>query len=637
MIAGIVNWNRQPLVSADLLRMQREIGPFPLGPWDSCQKVGFGLAASAQEGISTLAQDALLTAVLDGVIFNRDEIVSSLGEGVDFSTSDAALFLAGYRCWGQEVLDHVIGDFAIAIWDDSSSTLFAAVDPFGLRPFYFGSADGHLAFGSRMTQLRLLPWVGKELDDRMIVSFLIERFRDPTATFYTNIRQIPGGHFLLADGKNVTVKRYWRPGIRNVCQSKRAPEVLEEFSDRFRQAVRRRLDRRQTTGILMSGGLDSTAIAGMTDDICRRDPSLAPPITVISAIFGDFPCDESSFIDSTLRRLPFASRKFDGRNGAYSLEDLQRDMDRHEWPVLHRQGPLFNGFRESAQSCRAQVLLNGLGGDELTTDYRYFTVPMNETMLIGVFRAACLVRDVEKMPLGKALYLLTREACPELIKMSYRWVRRRFRAETPPAWSLWLASDFCKMAEGLEKSVEFPAYKFGSETLDLAWKIMTYPGSAWANRFLVDEFAAGGFQCRFPFLDPPLFDLVFSVPAQLRPRCRGRPWFKPYISQGLSPYIPPQIKLRDAKVDFESYNCYAFSRCLNFLQPCLFDSSRWESEAYVSRNQALVLFQTVRRETNGPEPRGFEIKKRMESLRNIAGLELWLRDLKAESNLPQLS
>src|SRR5262249_48135559 len=135
---------------------------------------------------------------------------------------------------------------------------------------------------------------------------------------------------------------------------------------------------------------------------------------------------------------------------------------------------------------------------------------------------------------------------------------------------------------------------FGSETLELAWRIVTSPGATWANRFLVDEFAAGGIECRFPFLDRRLFDFVFSVPPHLPPRCRGRPWFKPYIAQGLAIYIPPEIRRRDAKVDFEAYNCRVLERCLDLLYPILFEGNSWVSESYVPRNSAFALFQEFR-------------------------------------------
>jgi hypothetical protein len=363
----------------------------------------------------------------------------------------------------------------------------------------------------------------------------------------------------------------------------------------------------------------------MTADIYRQEPNRAPVITVVSALFGDLPCDETDYIEAALRRLPFASRKIDGRNGHYDLDNLRRDLGRHEWPVLHRQGPLFNGFREAAGSCGARVLLNGLGGDELTTDYRYYTAAMNGTNRLGLLRAAHWVRQVERMSLSRALYLLSREACPEEIKRPYRWVRRLVRPDPAPAWTAWLGPKYRKLADELTASFQPVNQGFGSETLELAWRIVTSPGAAWANRFLVDEFAATGIESRFPFLDRRLFDLVFSVPPHLRPRCQGRPWFKPYIAQGLAACIPGEIRLRDAKVDFEAYNCAVFERCLDFLLPCLFDGNQWMSEFFVSRNRALALFQEFR-QGNGHDQGTPETRKRMVTVSNIAGLELWLRD-----------
>jgi asparagine synthase (glutamine-hydrolysing) len=641
MIAGIVNWNQNPEIGAELARMQRQVGPFPVGEWESCRASGAAMAASGTGAntrpVRLSRNDTSLIAAFDGVIYNRDEIIQLLnlknsgtgrgtGTGKECSCNDAELLAAGYQRWGRDVLDYLIGDFAFALWDEKTGVLFAAVDPFGLRPCYFGIGDGRLAFGSRMSQLRSLPWVGSSLNERTIVSFLLDSFDDPFASFFSSIKQIPGGHYLWADGQRLTISRYWRPGIRNVCRATRPDEVLDEFADRFRQAVDQRLDHSQPMGILMSGGLDSTAMAGMAADICNQGSHGNEKITVISALFGDLPCDESDYIDAAVRRLPFASRKIDGRNGRYELEDLQKDLRRHEWPVLHRQGPLFNGFREAARECDARILLNGLGGDELTTDYRYYAVPMNGSNRLGLLRAAHLVRQVESMSLSKALYLLGRDACPEEIKRPYRWLRRRVRPDPDPGWSTWLASNHKKLAEQLSAAPERLDQGFSSETLELAWRIVTSPGAAWANRFLVDEFAPGGIHVRFPFLDRRLFDFVFSVPPHLRPRCRGRPWFKPYISQGLTAFIPPEIRRRDAKVDFEAYNCRVLERCLDHLYPILFEGNSWVSESYVPRNSAFALFQEFR-QANVARQSTPETRKRMRTISNMAGLELWLRSL----------
>src|SRR5262249_37519333 len=157
-------------------------GPFPVGEWEHSQQPGLSLAVSGTGAISRPArhladESRSLIAVFDGVLFNRDEVIQTLARapahahasartdldhgqgqrkgatttraerlprnslvseiGTVVSPSDADLLLAGYRCWGRKVVDHLNGDFAFALWDGECNALFAAVDPFGLRPFYF--------------------------------------------------------------------------------------------------------------------------------------------------------------------------------------------------------------------------------------------------------------------------------------------------------------------------------------------------------------------------------------------------------------------------------------------------------------------------------------------------------------------
>ncbi len=249
MIAGILDWTNQADNTSDLLRMQQEIGPFPVGKWDSCRQAGSALSASSleQSGASGIARRAskdqptallarramALTVTFDGALYNRDELIQSLDDDRDgdASTSDADLVLAAYRRWGRDLVD-------------------------------------------------------------LIVSFLLEKWQDPFSTFFSQIQQLPPGHWLWADGTRLTARRYWQPGIQNVCKATRPGEVLEEFADRFRLAVRQRLPftahrspltthpSPTSVGILMSGGLDSTAMAGIAA-AASQTPflrlSLSPP------------------------------------------------------------------------------------------------------------------------------------------------------------------------------------------------------------------------------------------------------------------------------------------------------------------------------------------------------------------------
>jgi asparagine synthase (glutamine-hydrolysing) len=654
VLAGLVDWNEKEDWRPWLARMQQEVGPFPVSGWRSYHQPGRSFAFSSSDPapvpyLSSLTRkrqraekDQRLRvkevdignegggdwAIVDGVFYNREELTVALGK-LDPEPTNEHLALAAYQRWGNGFLDQLVGDFALAIWDGTAKSLFAAVDPFGLRTFYYARAESRFAFASRISQLRLLPWVGEAINDRMVVSFLMDVWNDARQTFYRNVAQLPPGHCLQASQNGTVIRRYWQLGIKKACTAVRPAEVLEQFADLFRLAVRQRLVRDKPFGILMSGGLDSTSLAGMLADIYSREAeSLRPPV-VISAQFGDLPCDESPYINAVLRRLPFESRQVSGLNGQPpSIEELWEDVRRHEWPALNRQRPLFEAFVKTARSFGAQMLLNGLGGDELTTDYRYYHDLLIRGGVLGILRSARLVNRVEGIPTGKALFSLLREVCPEEIKGVYRWLRRRMQASSSEKddYPTWMTPQARRMAMEIGPSVAPPPEGFGSQTLELAWQIISSPYAAWANRWLVDEFAANGIRCSFPFLDRRLFEFVFSIPPRLRPRCKGPPWFKPFITQGLAAFLPPELRIRDAKVHFETYNCYVFRGEFESLRRCLFESGDWCSESFVPHRQAQHLFENFQMSPDDIRQDAVGTSKKIESLRRIAGLELWLRE-----------
>jgi asparagine synthase (glutamine-hydrolysing) len=370
VLAGLVDWNEKEDWRPWLARMQQEVGPFPVSGWRFYHQPGRSFAFSSSDPapvpyLSSLTRkrqrgekDQRLRvnevdignegggdwAIVDGVFYNREELTVALGK-LDPDPTNEHLALAAYQRWGSGFLDQLVGDFALAIWDGTAKSLFAAVDPFGLRTFYYARAETRLAFASRISQLRLLPWVGEAINDRMVVSFLMDVWNDARQTFYRNVAQLPPGHCLQASQNGTVIRRYWQLGIKKTCTAGKPAEVLEHFADLFRQAVRQRLVHDKPYGILMSGGLDSTSLAGMVADIYSREAESIRPPVVISAQFGDLPCDESPYIDAVLRRLPFESRQVSGLNGRLpSVEDISEDVRRHEWPALNRQRPLFEAF-----------------------------------------------------------------------------------------------------------------------------------------------------------------------------------------------------------------------------------------------------------------------------------------------------
>jgi asparagine synthase (glutamine-hydrolysing) len=571
-----------------------------------------------------------LWVVLDGLLYNREDLLAALRPDLPEGQSDAALVLAGYRRWGEGVLDRLDGDFAFAVWDGRRDVLFAATDPFGLRPFFYAARGDLFVFGPYVRQLEALPWVGREVDDRAIVSLLVDVWDDAGATFSRNVRQLPPGHSLRARAGGMTVRRYWEPGTRPTGGCASEEDVLIRFEDLFRQAVRRRLLAAGSLGLLMSGGFDSTAVAGMVADVCRRDQPALPPPLILSGRFGDLPCDESGYIEAALRGLPFASRSVTALAAGMSIDQMRQDVCRHDAPFLNRQRPLCNELVAAVRSAGVGVLLTGLGGDELTTDYGYSADLLRSGRLRLFLRSVRHASRAEGLPLGRLLFELFREAAPEAVKWPYRQFRRLLPAGASPAAPEWLTPAAARLASAADRGRSQRSRRFPSKTAEFAWQAVTDPYTHWSNRWWVAEFAAVGVRICCPLLDRRLFEFVLGIPSRFRPCCDGVGRFKLLISRGLRRYLPRELHARDGKVFFESYNNAVFDSSFEQLRAYLFGTPEWHAEAFVSRARACLLFEAYRQGADGAGPDALARARQIEPLWRIAGLEVWLRERRSD-------
>jgi asparagine synthase (glutamine-hydrolysing) len=116
------------------------------------------------------------------------------------SATDADLILCAYRVWGEGCVEHLLCDFAFAIWDERSQSLYCARDHFGVKPFYYSLSAKSLVFGNTLDCIRIHPGVSDELNDRAIGDFLLfGSNEDPTTTVFAGIQRLAAAHSLKID------------------------------------------------------------------------------------------------------------------------------------------------------------------------------------------------------------------------------------------------------------------------------------------------------------------------------------------------------------------------------------------------------------------------------------------------------
>jgi asparagine synthase (glutamine-hydrolysing) len=209
---------------------------------------------------------------LDGAVWitgdvridGREGLISKLGShgrhGLQ-GVPDAELVLHAYHTWGEDCVEHLLGDFAYAIWDARARRLFCARDHFGVKPFYYAQTLRWMVFSNTLNCIRLHPAIAGTLNDAAIGDFLLFGYnQEPTTTAFADIRRLPPAHVLTWSAESMQLRRYWSLPTDGRLEYRRPADYVDHFSELWRTAVEDRL-RTDRVSVLMSGGLDSASVA----------------------------------------------------------------------------------------------------------------------------------------------------------------------------------------------------------------------------------------------------------------------------------------------------------------------------------------------------------------------------------------
>jgi asparagine synthase (glutamine-hydrolysing) len=289
----------------------------------------------------------------------RDELCAALG--ASDAEGDAALVLRAYERWGAECASRLTGDFAFVIWDAATRELYAARDPFGVRPFYYAWRDGVFVASSALAAVRRHPAVSDRLDDDAIAEMLLFSIvLDPARTTFADVHTLPAGHVLRANAGGVTVTRWFTLPMEEPLRFRDRRELLDTFNEHLRRAVSDRISG-PALAISMSGGLDSTAIATVAAEV-MKERYAQPRILAQTIVFDPLvPDDEERFAVAVARRL--------GLEHEIIRADRHRLFERWDQPGYRKEEPTndpfsaitTDQFRRAAG--HAPVMLSGQGGD----------------------------------------------------------------------------------------------------------------------------------------------------------------------------------------------------------------------------------------------------------------------------------
>ena len=207
-------------------------------------------------------EDDTLWLVFNGEIYNYRSLRTELeARGHRFKTEgDGETILHLYEDHGLDFVDHLNGMFSIAIWDVREERLVLVRDRLGVKPLYYATAGGRLAFSSETKALQEVPWVSDALDPRAIAAYMRYASIPAPMTCFQEIRRVHPGHLVTFDRSGFSERRYWdveygneveRSDEQAIGEIARAPHGLRPAPNDQRRPVRRVPLRR---GRLRAGG-----------------------------------------------------------------------------------------------------------------------------------------------------------------------------------------------------------------------------------------------------------------------------------------------------------------------------------------------------------------------------------------------
>ena len=314
-------------------------------------------------------EDGSIWVVFNGEIFNYIELRHELlRQGHRFATaSDTEVLVHLYEQHGDDFVDHLNGQFAIALWDAGRRRLVLARDRVGIRPLFYTRVGGRLAFASEAKALFALPQTPRGFDAAALASTFSYWSVLPPACVFEGISVLPPGHVMTIEAGKVQLRRYWDWAFAGAADSGGVPEAqrAEELRELLIDAVRLQLRADVPVGAYLSGGLDSSIIT----TIIRKHT--AARLRTFSLTFEDAEFDESAHQRELVDHLRTEHSAMQATKAAIGAA-FPRTVWHAEAPLVRTAPAPMMLLADSVRDAGYKVVLTGEGADEAFGGYDLF-------------------------------------------------------------------------------------------------------------------------------------------------------------------------------------------------------------------------------------------------------------------------
>jgi asparagine synthase (glutamine-hydrolysing) len=308
----------------------------------------------------------------NGEIYNykklRDELLRS---GVNLLTqSDTEVLLELFSLYREDCLSKISGMFAFSIWDNHEKKLFIARDPYGIKPLYYAKISKGYVVASQVKAIISTEVVDKSPCPHGQGGYWLLGSVPEPYTWYKNIKSLPAGSYMWIDGEESCIKSWYSlPEIWDKDGIQENKKIVEKkVNELIYQSVERHLVSDVPIGIFLSGGIDSTSLLAIIDDIGKKN------VVGITLKYSEFESDVAD--ESEIAK--YIAKKYDVK---HHIKTVTRSEFENDMPEIFNSmdQPSIDGVNTwYASKCAAEiglkVAISGAGGDELFQGYRSFKI-----------------------------------------------------------------------------------------------------------------------------------------------------------------------------------------------------------------------------------------------------------------------
>lgn len=376
-ICGIYDFDGRDVRRIDLRNMAKQM--IHRGPDDEGEAL-FGHSGIAMRRLSIIDltrghqpiynEDKKIVVVANGEIYNYIELSEDLKKkGHDFYTnSDTEVLVHLYEEYGEEMMAHINGMFAFAIWDNCKKEMFLARDRLGIKQLYYYHKKGKFVFASDIRSFFVLPWFERKPEWKAITDYLTFLYIPASLTAFEDVFSLPPATLLRVNQSGVFPKTYWSIN-RHIKSSyfRNEKEIIAEFGYLLEDSVRMRLRSDVPVGIFLSGGLDSSTLTAFVTKIAGKS---------LRSYSVGFDGNQDCELKAAKSISEYCGTIHSELRVTY--EDILSELPNIVWHMAQPIGdsaavPSYHVSKLASNNVK--VLLNGAGGDELMAGYLRHHLP----------------------------------------------------------------------------------------------------------------------------------------------------------------------------------------------------------------------------------------------------------------------